>query len=92
MIIIYLSVFTGKKLSSSFSEKEIVVAEEALRNGSKVVKKSLGLWVKISIIVARHLTELAGGGRLCLTGSQLGHRTAARKRLVAQSNKQRMYL
>lgn len=58
MKIIYLSVFTGKKLSRSFSEKEIVVGEEALRNESKVVKRRLGLWVKFSIIVARHPTDL----------------------------------
>lgn len=32
MKIIYLPVFTGKTLSRSFSEKEIVVGEEALRN------------------------------------------------------------
>lgn len=30
--------FTGKKLSRSFSEKEIAVGQEALRNESKVVR------------------------------------------------------
>ena len=66
MKIIYLSVFTGKKLSGSFSEKKIVVGEEALRNEPKVVKRRLGLWLKISIIVARHLTELRGEKKITL--------------------------
>lgn len=44
MKIICLSVLTGKKLSRSFSEKEIVVGEEALKNDSKVLKRRLGLW------------------------------------------------
>lgn len=44
MKIVCLSFLTGKKLSRSFSEKETVVGEEALRNESKVVKRRLGLW------------------------------------------------
>lgn len=44
MTIVCLSFLTGKKLPRSFSEKETVVGEEALRNESKVVKRRLGLW------------------------------------------------
>lgn len=44
MKIVCLSFLTGKKLPRSFSEKETVVGEEALRNESKVVKRRLGLW------------------------------------------------
>lgn len=43
MKIVCLSFLTGKKLSKSFSEKETVVGEEALRNESKVMKRRLGL-------------------------------------------------
>lgn len=45
----HLSVRTGKKLLRSFSEKEIVVAEEALRNKSKVLKRRLGLWWRFQL-------------------------------------------
>lgn len=45
----HLSVCTGKKLLRSFSEKEIVVGEEALRNKSKVLKRRLGLWWRFQL-------------------------------------------